>query len=135
MTLPDKTEVERVRAYYPAGTRVEITRLKDPYSTLKPGDRGTVEFVDDTASVHCVFDDGSHLGLLYAVDGYRKLTVISDEVVAAVRKIQLSGETNMFDVRAVFKIAIRDDYYALADFIFMNTRAYSRLILTGETEF
>jgi hypothetical protein len=56
--------------------------------------------------------------------------VIKDQIVA----IRDSGETNMFDIRAVFEIALREDYYELADFIFMNTSAYSRFILTGEED-
>ncbi len=30
--------------------------MDDPYSRLKPGDRGTVEFVDDIATVHVKWD-------------------------------------------------------------------------------
>ncbi len=52
MVFPRKEIVEAVRARYPKGTRVELVSMDDPYSKLKPGDRGTVDHVDDTATVH-----------------------------------------------------------------------------------
>jgi hypothetical protein len=48
------------------------------------------------------------------------------------RAVAKTGRTNMFDSKAAFEIALEMDCYELADFIFMNTPAYSRLILTGE---
>ena len=49
--------------------------------------------------------------------------------ILAIRKI---GICNMFDIRAVFELAVQMDYNELADFIFTNTKAYSHFILTGE---
>lgn len=40
MVFPKKEVVAAVRARYPAGTRVALVSLIDPYSRLKPGDRG-----------------------------------------------------------------------------------------------
>ena len=40
----------------------------------------------------------------------------------------------MFDSKAAFEIAVEMGFNELADFIFMDTKAYSRLILTGELE-
>ena len=51
MGFPRKEIVEAVRARYPKGTRVELVSMDDPYSRLKPGDRGTVKSVDDTGTV------------------------------------------------------------------------------------
>lgn len=51
MAFPRKEIVEAVRARYPVGTRVELVSMDDPYSKLKPGDRGTVKSVDDTGTV------------------------------------------------------------------------------------
>lgn len=45
--FPSKEAVERLRREYPAGTRVELITMDDPYSKLKPGDRGFVIAVDD----------------------------------------------------------------------------------------
>jgi hypothetical protein len=38
----------------------------------------------------------------------------------------------MFDSKAAFEIALEMGFDELADFIFMNTKAYGALILTGE---
>ena len=73
MRFPRKEIVEAVRARYPKGTRVELVFMDDPYSRLKPGDRGTVEFVDDIATVHVKWDCGSGLGVAYGVDKIRIL--------------------------------------------------------------
>ena len=73
MVFPKKEVVEAVRARYPKGTRVELVSMEDPYSKLKPGDRGTVKFVDDTATVHVSWDCGSSLGVVYGVDKIRIL--------------------------------------------------------------
>lgn len=71
--FPDKRVVERVRKAYPAGTRVELIQMDDPYSRLEPGDRGTVRLVDDTATVFVDWDRGSGLGVVYGNDRIRKL--------------------------------------------------------------
>lgn len=47
--------------------------MNDPYSRLKPGDRGIVRFVDDTATVFVDWDSGSGLGIVYGEDRVKKL--------------------------------------------------------------
>lgn len=71
--FPDQRTVERVRKMYPEGTRVELVEMDDPYSRLKPGDKGTVRSVDDTATVFVDWDCGSGLGIVHDVDRVRKL--------------------------------------------------------------
>ncbi len=71
--FPSREAVERVRKMYPEGTRVELVQMDDPYSRLKPGDKGTVRLVDDTATVFVDWDCGSGLGVVYGVDRVRKL--------------------------------------------------------------
>jgi hypothetical protein len=56
--------------------------------------------------------------------------VVKEQILA----VRDSGETNMLDVKAVFEIAVREGYGELADFIFMDTAAYSRFILTGDAD-
>ena len=69
-----KETVERLRRQYPEGTRVMLMGMDDPYSTLKPGDRGSVISVDDIGTLHVRWDSGSGLGLVYGEDSFRKLT-------------------------------------------------------------
>ena len=73
MVFPRKEEVEAVRARYPEGTRVELVSMDDPYSRLKPGDRGTVKSVDATGSVFVSWDGGSGLGVVNGEDEIRIL--------------------------------------------------------------
>ncbi len=54
-------------------TRVELVQMDDPYSRLKPGDKGTVRLVDDTGTMFVDWDCGSGLGVVYGVDRVRKL--------------------------------------------------------------
>ena len=65
--------LKALRSYYPPGTRVELVRMDDPYTRLKPGDQGTVSFVDDTGTVFVNWDSGSGLGVVYGEDEIRKL--------------------------------------------------------------
>ncbi len=72
--FPSKEQVRSVRETYPIGTRVELICMDDPWSKLKPGDRGTVVDVDDAGTVHCRWDTGSGLGLVYGEDQFRKIS-------------------------------------------------------------
>lgn len=49
--FPDPDTVEQVKKRYPAGCRVELIQMDDPYTSLKPGDQGAVSFVDDTGTI------------------------------------------------------------------------------------
>jgi len=72
--FPSKETVEKLRKQYPAGTRVELVRMNDQYSKLRPGDKGTVDFVDDTGTIFCTWDRGSSLGVVYGEDLVKKLS-------------------------------------------------------------
>ena len=71
--FPNKATVERIRASYPSGCRVELISMDDPYTKLKPGDRGTVSCVDSIGTIFVDWDCGSSLGIAYGVDRIRKL--------------------------------------------------------------
>ena len=55
------------------GIRIELIATTDPYTNLQPGDRGTVDFVDDMGTIHVNWDNGSHLGLVPGEDQYKLL--------------------------------------------------------------
>ena len=61
-------------------------------------------------------------------DFISKAEVIKEQA----RAVAATGRTNMLDYEAVFKISIEMDFDELADFIFMDTRTYSTMIMTGE---
>lgn len=71
--FPDQRTVERVRKMYPGGTRVELVQMDDPYTRLKPSDKGTVRMVDDTGTIFVDWDSGSGLGIVYGKDQVKKL--------------------------------------------------------------
>ena len=70
----ESSRVNRLRAMYPAGTRVELVSMDDPYNKkLKPGERGTVWGVDDAGNILIDWDCGSSLSAIPGVDKIRKI--------------------------------------------------------------
>jgi len=69
--FPSKDTVIHLRSQYPNGTRIELVQMNDPYSNLKSGDKGTVEFIDDIGSIFCTWDNGSTLGVVYGEDAVK----------------------------------------------------------------
>lgn len=65
--------LKTLKEKFPKGTRIELIKMDDPYSTLKAGDKGTVDFIDDIGTIHVSWDKGSSLGLIYGEDICRKL--------------------------------------------------------------
>ena len=73
MVFPDKSTVDRIRNEYPAGTRVELVSMNDPYTKIPKGTKGTVRTVDDTGTIFVNWDNGSGLGVVYGEDMCRKI--------------------------------------------------------------
>ena len=59
---------------YPQGTRILLIEMGEDPRPIEPNTRGTVDVVDDIGTIHCTFDNGRHLGLVYGEDSFRKLT-------------------------------------------------------------
>jgi hypothetical protein len=73
--FPKREEVDRIKARYPKGTRVELIEMDDPYrNDMLPGLKGTVMAVDDIATVHIAWDNGITLGAVYGVDRIRRIS-------------------------------------------------------------
>ena len=72
MRFPSKEIVAIVRRQYPAGCRVELTRMDD-LQAPPIGTKGTVLGVDDTASIMVAWDNGSGLNVVYGEDRCRKI--------------------------------------------------------------
>lgn len=68
MFFPNRNIVERIKKEYPAGTRVELIEMNDPYRPMPEGLQGTVTCVDDTGTIHVNWDNGSSLGVVYGED-------------------------------------------------------------------
>ena len=71
--FPSRAVVDSIRRQYPAGTRVALVSMDDPYTKLRPGDQGEVLEVDDAGTAHIQWDNGSALGAVYGADVIRKV--------------------------------------------------------------
>lgn len=80
MTFPSAEEVAAVKERYPAGTRVRLISMDDPYTKLQPGDEGTVQMVDDAGTIHVSWDAGSSLGLVYGEDNFETIEEPQEEL-------------------------------------------------------
>ena len=66
--------LKALREQYPAGCRVRLNHMNDPYHPdLKEGALGTVMHVDDTGTIHVAWDCGSSLGVLLGVDSCTRI--------------------------------------------------------------
>jgi len=68
-----ESALKRLKETYPAGTRVELVYMDDPYTKLTPGLKGTVKVIDDMGTIFVAWDNGSGLGVAYGVDSIRKV--------------------------------------------------------------
>ena len=57
------TVIKEMRDTY-VGRRVRLDYTSDPYTTLRSGDEGTIDHIDDTGTVFVKWDNGSSLGLV-----------------------------------------------------------------------
>jgi len=73
MTYIHPEILKQLKEYYTAGTRVMLTRMSDPYTKLRNGDRGTVTMVDDIGTIHVNWDRGSMLGIVFGEDECRRI--------------------------------------------------------------
>lgn len=65
--------LDRLRAQYPEGTRVELIEMYDPYRKMPQGLKGTVQMVDDAGGIHIQWDNGSTLAAIYGIDKIRAI--------------------------------------------------------------
>ena len=65
--------LKRLKSDYSPGTRVVLVNMEDPYTRLKPGEKGTVTGVDDIGTIHVNWDSGSSLGVAFGEDLCRKI--------------------------------------------------------------
>lgn len=73
MWIPKREVVEALRKEFPKGTRVELVKMDDPQAP-PIGTKGTVQGVDDMASIMVRWDTGSGLSVAYGEDICRKIT-------------------------------------------------------------
>ncbi len=62
--------IARLKADYPAGTRIRLIHMDDPYAPVPEGMTGTVVAVDDAGTLHMKWDNGRSLGICPEVDSF-----------------------------------------------------------------
>lgn len=69
---PTRSTVERIRAQYKAGMRIELIEMDDPQSP-PAGTRGTIIAVDDIGSLIVNWDNGSGLNAIPGKDRFKTI--------------------------------------------------------------
>jgi len=70
----------------PKGRRIELVHTPDQWTTLRPGVRGYVAFVDDTGTIFVDWDDGQRLGLVPGTDHFQYLTETNPAPVSRISR-------------------------------------------------
>ena len=72
MDFLKQDEVEKLRRQYPPGTKIKCIHMNDDCHPVPDGTLGTVQFVDDTGTIHVGWKNGSSLGLIPGEDQFVK---------------------------------------------------------------
>lgn len=73
MNFTNSRIVERIRKEYPAGCRIVLDHMDDPYRKISIGSQGTVKAVDDIGTIIPSWDEGGSLGVAYGEDSCHKI--------------------------------------------------------------
>lgn len=68
--FPTREQVERIKTRYPAGTRIRLHSMEDPYAPIPPGTEGVVQAVDDAGQLVMKWDNGRSLSLIPDEDNF-----------------------------------------------------------------
>lgn len=66
----NRDKVKSLKERYPAGTRIMLDYMDDPYHPIEKGMTGTVTDIDDMGTIHMKWDNGSSLGLCPDTDRF-----------------------------------------------------------------
>ena len=68
--FPTREQVERTKKQYPAGTRIRLHSMDDPYAPIPAGTEGVVQAVDDAGQLIMKWDNGRSLSLIPGEDSF-----------------------------------------------------------------
>lgn len=60
-----------IESMFPVGTRIVVDRMDDP-RPVESGTGGTVNCIDGIGQIHCTFDNGRCIALIYGLDEFHK---------------------------------------------------------------
>ncbi|PYG89379.1 uncharacterized protein DUF4314 [Ruminiclostridium sufflavum DSM 19573] len=89
--FPSRSQVERIKKRYPAGTRIELISMDDPYAPIEPGMQGTVELVDDAGGLQMKWDNGRTLGIVPGEDSFKVISKPQEESQEQEQKQSMRG--------------------------------------------
>ena len=76
MQFPNEQQLQALRERYPAGTRIRLNHMDDPYAPVPDGTVGEVQYIDDAGNIHMIWQNGRTLSLIEGVDDF---TIITDD--------------------------------------------------------
>ncbi len=74
MRFPNDAELKALRERYPAGTRIRLIRMDDPFAPVPPGTVGEVAIIDDAGNIHMKWRNGRRLALIEGVDDFEVIS-------------------------------------------------------------
>ena len=86
--FPTREEVERLRQYYPAGTRIVLDEMPEDPFPIPPGTAGEVIGVDDAGQVMVKWQNGRSLSLIPGVDSFHAAPELKTSVEQLSLKIK-----------------------------------------------
>ncbi len=84
--LPELAQNPKKHDY--VGRRIELVHTDDPHTELRPGDRGTVKFVDDAGTIFVDWDKGSRLGLVPGADHFQWVAAENPTQISRTRGVK-----------------------------------------------
>ncbi len=79
MQFPNERQLLTLRERYPAGTRIRLNHMDDPYAPVPDGMIGEVQYVDDGGNIHMIWKNGRTLSLIDGVDDFTIITNDKEE--------------------------------------------------------
>ena len=70
MQFPNERQLQALRERYPAGTKIRLNHMDDPYAPIPDGTVGEVQYVDDAGSIHMIWKNGRTLSLIEGEDSF-----------------------------------------------------------------